>query len=152
MATARELDPAREPAAQDVREAYREVQLALRRLRAREVGGTGATLARHSLLRQLAGGAELPASRLAAGADLSPPTVSRMLDDLEACGLVERRPDPDDRRVARARLTAAGEAQHAALEARLDEAWRRALGDLSPGELAAGVRVLGRIRDALDGL
>lgn len=37
------------------------------------------------------------------------PTMTRMLDTLEADGLVERLPDPADRRTKQLRLTAAGE-------------------------------------------
>lgn len=38
------------------------------------------------------------------------PTMTRMLDTLEADGLVERLPDPSDRRTKQLRLTEAGEA------------------------------------------
>lgn len=40
---------------------------------------------------------------------LSRTRVSRIVDELEAAGLVERRPDPDDGRATRAVITAAGE-------------------------------------------
>ena len=39
----------------------------------------------------------------------SPSHVSRMLDRAEHCGLVKRRPDPEDRRAQRITLTDAGE-------------------------------------------
>ena len=40
---------------------------------------------------------------------VAPPTITRVVAKLEADGLVERRPDPDDRRVARVVTTADGE-------------------------------------------
>ena len=39
---------------------------------------------------------------------IEPPTLVRHLDKLQEAGLVERRPDPDDRRVMRVVVTAAG--------------------------------------------
>ena len=39
---------------------------------------------------------------------IEPPTLVRHLDKLQEAGLVERRPDPDDRRVMRIVVTAAG--------------------------------------------
>lgn len=48
-------------------------------------------------------GGEL-ATRLA----VEPPTITKMLRRLEGCGLVERRPDPDDARSFRVYLTSEG--------------------------------------------
>lgn len=49
-------------------------------------------------------------ARLARSLDISAPTLTHHLDGLEADGLVTRRRDPDNRRVHRVELTAAGEA------------------------------------------
>ncbi len=40
--------------------------------------------------------------------DVSPPHITRLIDDMEAKGLVQRRPDPDDRRALRVVVTEAG--------------------------------------------
>ena len=45
---------------------------------------------------------------LASHMRIEPPTLVRHLDKLAEEGLVERRPDPDDRRVVRVVVTAAG--------------------------------------------
>ena len=45
--------------------------------------------------------------------EVEPITLARVIDKLEACGLVERRPDPSDRR---ARLLFLGERAHPLLE------------------------------------
>src|SRR5262249_18243788 len=44
-------------------------------------------------------------SQLAALTDVEPITIGRLVDRLEANGLIERQPDPDDRRIWRLRLT-----------------------------------------------
>lgn len=50
----------------------------------------------------------LPMSALAAAEQVQPPTISRLVQDLERDGLVERVRDAADRRVLKVRATAAG--------------------------------------------
>lgn len=55
---------------------------------------------------------------LAKGAGMSPQSIGELVDQLEDLGMVERRPDPDDRRAKRVHLTEkAREAQRAARDA-----------------------------------
>lgn len=55
---------------------------------------------------------------LAKGAGMSPQSIGELVDQLEELGMVERRPDPDDRRAKRVHLTEkAREAQRAARDA-----------------------------------
>jgi DNA-binding MarR family transcriptional regulator len=61
-------------------------------------------------LRHLSKGGEMPAGDLAEGIVVSQPTVSGILDRLEARGLVRRTRDKQDRRRVLVALTAAGEA------------------------------------------
>lgn len=61
------------------------------------------------------------------------PTMTRMLDTLEADGLVERLPDPADRRTKQLRVTPAGEKALADIFAIADELRERLL-DGVPGE------------------
>src|ERR1700728_2419279 len=49
----------------------------------------------------------LKQSELADMLDLQPITLTRLLDKLSDCGLIERRPDPNDRRAKRLFLTPA---------------------------------------------
>src|SRR5918911_3714628 len=58
--------------------------------------------------------------------------VSRLLRSLERAGLVEVRPGDGDRRIRIARLTAAGRAERAALDARSDDLARSLLAPLNP--------------------
>lgn len=55
---------------------------------------------------------------LAQGAGMAPQSIGELVDQLEELGMVERRPDPDDRRAKRVYLTRlAHEAQQAARNA-----------------------------------
>ena len=63
----------------------------------------------------------LKGGELAARLRVEPPTVTRMLQRLEGCGLVERRRDPDDARSFRVYLTRKGRD----LEGPVAECWGR---------------------------
>jgi DNA-binding MarR family transcriptional regulator len=67
--------------------------------------------------------------------------MTYLLDELEGAGLVQRRPDPSDRRARRVGLTEAGQARLCELERRLRDAEEHLLDPLDPEE-----------RDALRGL
>lgn len=62
--------------------------------------------------------------------------LTYLLDDLESAKLIERRPDPADRRARRILLTRSGEATLARLGKRLAAAERHALRGLDAGEQA----------------
>ena len=68
----------------------------------------GASLWNWVLLRVAANAVGASHRQLAALMRIEPPTLVRHLDKLAEEGLVERRPDPDDRRVVRVVVTAAG--------------------------------------------
>ncbi len=67
----------------------------------------GMTRAQWLILSRLERQPNLSQSELAALAEVSPITVARLIDRLEALGLVERCTDPDDRRIWRLRVTPA---------------------------------------------
>src|SRR6266481_5280797 len=67
----------------------------------------GLTRAQWIILVRLARQPDLSQNELAALAEVAPITVARLVDRLEALGLVTRRTDPDDRRIWRLRLTPA---------------------------------------------
>jgi DNA-binding MarR family transcriptional regulator len=60
--------------------------------------------------------------------------MTYLLDDLQKAGLVERRPDPADRRARRVELTGPGRERLCALVAELREAEERLLERLEPAE------------------
>src|SRR5918912_2548200 len=66
----------------------------------------GITRAQWAVMARLEHHEGLKQSELAEMLDLQPITLTRLVDRLCANGLIERRPDPDDRRVKRLYLTA----------------------------------------------
>ncbi len=72
----------------------------------------------------------------------------RLLDQLAASDLIERRDDPTDRRAKTVWLTAAGVKLSAKIEALLVGVRDRVLADISKDDLAAALRVLTAFDDA----
>jgi MarR family transcriptional regulator for hemolysin len=73
----------------------------------RKAGQFGVTRAKWTVLARLDRFEGLKQSELAEMLDLQPITLTRLLDRLCANGLIERRPDPNDRRANRLYLTPA---------------------------------------------
>jgi DNA-binding MarR family transcriptional regulator len=67
----------------------------------------GMTRAQLIILARLQMQRDLTQNELAALAEVAPMTIAKLIDRLEAIGLVKRCPDPADRRVWRLRLTPA---------------------------------------------
>src|SRR5208283_453122 len=65
----------------------------------------GMTRAQWVILARLERQPGLSQNELAALAEVTPMTIARLVDRLEKLGLVERCPDPQDRRIWRLRLT-----------------------------------------------
>ncbi len=78
---------------------------------------------------------QLALGELALALDVSPRNITGLVDHLEADGLVERIPDPDDRRSIQARLTPTGRAQVGAVLREGVAIPARIVGGLSPQEL-----------------
>jgi DNA-binding MarR family transcriptional regulator len=90
-------------------------------------------------------------SDLAAGERVRPQSMAQTVGDLEAEGLVERKPDPDDRRRALVILTAAGQSRIEA-DRRAREGWLvKAFEEMPETDVAAierSVEILRRVADA----
>jgi DNA-binding MarR family transcriptional regulator len=131
--------------------AFKRAMVAVRRLRGRESQRVGQlSFAQYGLLHGLAGNCELSARELAEQTDLSPATVTQMLDHLEASGLVARTRSAQDRRVVLSVLTERGAAVLAERQAQMEPRWRAALDGFSEEELMAAARVLDRLADYFD--
>ncbi|MFF4255583.1 MarR family winged helix-turn-helix transcriptional regulator [Streptomyces sp. NPDC001663] len=116
--------------------------------RARSAGAErfgGLSLAQVALLEPLAAEADIPVSRLAGAADVSVPTATRMLQQLEAKGIVLRRRSPQDERRVLVNLTEEGAELLAALRARLRERQSRAYEAFTPAERTQLVTLLHRL-------
>ena len=78
--------------------------------------------------------------------EVEPITVCRMVDRLQESGLVERRPDPADRRSWRLHLTAKADAVLDSLRPLAEDVFAEALLGVSPAESSALMATLDRIR------
>jgi DNA-binding MarR family transcriptional regulator len=142
----------RSEVAVELREAVQAFTAAQRRLRGRDAKAGGLSFAQFHLMRRLAEVDESPASKLAAGADLSPASATQALDHLAELGLVERVRSDTDRRVVLNRLTPAGREVFAAKRTELEQRWQEALADLSAEQLGQAAQVLRRMAEVLDGI
>ena len=124
---------------------------AVRRLSGRAPCGDGAALshAQYLVLFELLGG-DLSAGALATTADVSPASMTQMLDRLAHAGLLERTRSERDRRIVTAHLTDAG---RAACEARREEIaplWQDMLADLTIEQMQTATVVLERLTEIYD--
>ncbi|WP_245567260.1 MarR family winged helix-turn-helix transcriptional regulator [Nocardia vinacea] len=122
--------------------------VAMRRARsagAEQIGGL--SLAQVVLLEPLAGEADIPVGRLASNADVSVPTATRMLQQLEAKGVVVRRRSPEDERRVLVSLTDDGAERLALLRTRLRERQLRAYTAFTPTERVQLVTLLRRLAE-----
>lgn len=119
----------------------------LRRLRT-EDDRTGLSAPRLSALSVIVFGGPLPMTELARAEQVRPPTISRLVRELESEGLVERLTDADDRRVQLVRATARGRRLLDEGRRRRVETLARDLSRLSPADR----RLLVRAAELLEGI
>jgi DNA-binding MarR family transcriptional regulator len=143
-------EAAGEPAEQLGR-AFKAALAALRRMRGREhrCGGLLSD-AQYSLLFCLRDRDRLSSTELAQDADLSPASVTEMLDALAHAGLVERTRSDRDRRVVLTSLTERGHALVEARRAEVEPRFRAALKEFSDDDLLIAAAVLDRLRGMFD--
>ncbi len=117
-----------------------------RRLRQQTAGDV--TASQISALATIAKHGEVSLGELAAIERIAPPSMTRIAARLEEQGLVERRVDASDRRVARVAVSPAGEALLAETRTRRDAFLAGRLQEFTPQEqaqLAAAVPLLERM-------
>ncbi|WP_448061582.1 MarR family winged helix-turn-helix transcriptional regulator [Cellulomonas hominis] len=116
-----------------------------------ELEPLGVTPSQHRLLHTLdRAGAPQRHSQLAVALGVVPRSVTSVVDDMEAAGLVRRSADPTDRRATLVELTPEG---RAVLEAARRQRRRRAddlLSGLSPAETSELLRLLRRLAEAAE--
>lgn len=109
---------------------------------------TGLSAPRLSALSVIVFRGPLTLSELAAAEQVRPPTITRLVQELERAGLILRLPDPSDRRVTRVRATAAGRRLLAAGRDRRVRRLASEITRLEPADrrvLEAAVEILGRL-------
>jgi MarR family transcriptional regulator, organic hydroperoxide resistance regulator len=125
---------------------FKRATAAVRRLRGRDTHRPDAlSHAQYGVLFELMRGGELTAGGLAAVTEVSPASITQMLDRLADSGLVERVRSDTDRRVVAARLTAAGQAVCEHRRAEIEPLWREVLAGFTREELHTAAAVLDRL-------
>jgi len=109
----------------------------------------GITYSKWAVLSRLRRSEGLKQTELAEVLDLQPITLTRLLDGLADNGLIERRPDPDDRRANRLYLTPAAGPLLDQLGVLAEDLMDTALDGLAQKDVAALLTQLGTIKDNL---
>jgi DNA-binding MarR family transcriptional regulator len=136
----------------DLGKAFRRVFRSLRRLRGRDTHliGSEVSHAQMELLIELSERGPLSAGDLAAAAQLTPATVTQMLDHLAASGHVERTRSDADRRVVVSCLSAQGQEKVQAKRAVWQERWEKVLAGVDADDLRVTTRVLQRLNEVFE--
>jgi DNA-binding MarR family transcriptional regulator len=132
--------------------AFRSVFRSVSRLRGRDthLAGTELSHAQFELLLELDERGGLSAGELATAAQLTPATVTQMLEHLAGSGHVERVRQESDKRVVVSTLTARGRREIEAKRARWQARWELALADVDIEQLRAATYVLTRLRTVFE--
>ena|SRR5262245_32500113 len=120
---------------------------AMRKAFDRRAIGLGVTRAQWKVLFRLTRQPGMRQIELADLLDIEPITLTRILDRLQEAGLVERTPDPSDRRAWRLHVTAKAQPLVVKLRAIADEMTAETFSGIDPGELETTRRVLERVRE-----
>ncbi len=107
--------------------------------------GVDVTRAGYAILRTLAEGGDLPMGQLAKRSSMDPAAANRQVRVLEDAELVERVTDPDDARLAVARLTTKGRRTHDRIVALRVEQMTDVLDSWSERDCAELVRLIDRL-------
>ena len=110
----------------------------------------GLTQARWIALLELSRADGLTQRDLAATLGIEGPTLVRLLDGLEAQGLIERQSCPDDRRAKRVRLTETADPVLREIRKIADATRRELLEGVAPDDLSVARRVLAMIAERLE--
>ena len=111
--------------------------------------GYGLTRAQAAILFRLSRQPGMSQNEMAALLEVEPITVGRLVDRLEARGLVERRADPSDRRVKRLHLLPAAAPILRYIEDYTDETIDILLGGVDPGAVQTMLDVLKHMKNKL---
>lgn len=109
----------------------------------------GLSAAQWRLMAQLVKAEGAPQARLAGMLEIEPISVSRLLDRMEEGGWIERRPDPDDRRVRMVFPTERSRQAFGEIKRIAGDIYRDALAGLPPGDRDALYRGLATMIDNL---
>ncbi|MDW5597262.1 MarR family transcriptional regulator [Conexibacter stalactiti] len=152
MTNAREqAGAADDDVAEELRAAFGDLLRADRRLRSRDPKRPGAlSYAQVRALVLLDADEEATAGQLAKAADLTPASVTAMLDQLEQEGMVQRRRSDEDRRLVVVSLTPRGSKLLEQKRATWRRCWQEAVSDLPERDIVAAAAVMRRMARMID--
>jgi MarR family transcriptional regulator, transcriptional regulator for hemolysin len=120
---------------------------ALRKAFGRRAASIGVTGAQWKVLFKLTLKPGLRQTDLADLLDIEPITLTRIIDRLQEAGLVERTPDPTDRRAWRLHVTEKAQPVVGKLRAIADEMTAEAFAGINPQDIEVMRHVLARVRE-----
>jgi DNA-binding MarR family transcriptional regulator len=120
---------------------------ALRKAFTRRAASVGVTGAQWKVLFKLTLKPGLRQTDLADLLDIEPITLTRIIDRLQEAGLVERTPDPTDRRAWRLQVTAKAQPVVGKLRAIADEMTAEAFSGIDPNDIEVTRKVLAQVRE-----
>jgi DNA-binding MarR family transcriptional regulator len=120
---------------------------ALRKAFGRRAASIGVTGAQWKVLFKLTLKPGLRQTDLADLLDIEPITLTRIIDRLQEAGLVERTPDPTDRRAWRLHVTEKAQPVVGKLRAIADEMTAEAFAGIDPQDIEVMRQVLARVRE-----
>jgi len=120
---------------------------ALRKAFGRRAASIGLTGAQWKVLFKLTLKPGLRQTDLADLLDIEPITLTRIIDRLQEAGLVERTPDPTDRRAWRLHVTEKAQPVVGKLRAIADEMTAEAFAGIDPQDIEVMRQVLARVRE-----
>ena len=148
--------PAPGPAPASARDGEAELAARLRLVvtrlsrRLRQQGEAGISASQLSALATVDRRGPITLGDLAAAERVQPPSMTRVVSNLEAAGLVDRRPSERDRRVARVRVTAAGRQLLERSRTRKDAYLARRLRTLDDVDRRSMMEVVGVLEQMLE--
>ena len=128
-----------------------DVSRLLRRRIDKEAQAIGLTSAQWRVLAYLARCEGSNQANLADFMDMEPITLSRQLDRMEAAGMTERHPDPNDRRAHRLYLTESGRELITGFRVITSAVMRETVDGISQDEIEMMTALLTRMRSNLTG-
>ena len=132
-----------------ISQSFKNAMVMQRRLMTKLLGDLDTHPAQAGCLRLLAREDGMSQSDLAERLQVSRPTVTTMLQKMEASGIIERHPDQRDQRITRIYLTADGRKLDRKLHAVFREIIQSSLGSFSGDEMAEFERLLGKLNENL---
>ena len=124
-----------------------DLQRLVRQFVDKEASRYGTTRAQWAVLSKLARSEGLKQAELAELMDIQPISLTRLIDRLCESGLIERRPDPNDRRANRLYLLPAAQPVLKSLAERRADIMRVALGEMSAADARRLVAQLDTVKD-----